>query len=301
MFSSGSIEKSTLTFILSAFIWLCSSCGDQPNSHGLDATYFGLLKGQVNFASEIPANTSQVQLFLLKEFDPDNILTAFESGQLSQILVTESVRYNPYLPEQVSPFQFEAPYQDYEALVALWIGSESIDFADPFRLVANIVGAYCSESNDFQKIRLEPTQPTLDNIVIDVDLSKVDRSATVGGKIRFQGPWPDNFSALFIGFLIESTTITDSEQLFDVSLCRPPDFHIIEPASTPLDSLEYTYDIAPQPTFIVVGWQKSAAADAGLDQLLDIKIIGIAGLSEVAEGQTVQVPDIIADFDNPLN
>ncbi len=242
---------------------------------GVQADFFkGTVKGNLKLLSDYNDATDEIRVFLSSDFPPSNFLDL----QIGEAIDNLALKTNGAVP-----FDMQVPYGNYEAAVVIWKGKDrSWDLTD-------IVGIYGNlQKFELKSIELNDKHPTQDSVNISLDLTRVNRSANIAGKIDFIGEWPSN---TFLTGLVVYRDVTDllSGQL-------PQAFLFF---SAGIDSIHYNIGIPPDTyKIIAVAWLPQ-----GFTNLIrDIRIIGqyrdITDPASVTvlDSSTVNGIDFIADF-----
>ncbi|MFQ5605318.1 MAG: hypothetical protein ACE5HS_18790 [bacterium] len=244
---------------------------------GLESDFLkGTIKGVIRLNAAPPDTTGDIRVALVKEFPPTNFAELLTSNNLHN--------KNDTTKKEFLPFEFQVPLEEFDAIVAVWKAKGT-----PWNIFRNVIGVYCNDNNELNKITLSDSQHVAEGIEFEVNLKKVDRTAKMTGQITFQGDWPTDIENMGLAVLnTENPTL---------SICIFPELEIVLLPKVPVDSLDYEIDIAPGLYAVLLVWQPVGA------ELLDFKLIGAAGLNtgiEVIEGETKSGVDIQADFGSTL-
>jgi len=248
------------------------------NDFGLDADFFpGVVKGQLRLNQVLPEKTDELQVYLIKEFPPRNAADLLEAS------TARILNFGREDSTQVVSFEMAVDQLgEFGALIAVWkriTDSEQAGVVDPF---INTIGGHCDEQNEFIKINLTESRPVVEDIIIDVDLEKVNRTSRVSGTINFTGSWPEDLSNLVLVF----------SNSLNINLCNPPELRLL--STKPTDSLNYDFPISPGPKIAILVWIRAG------DAILDFQLLGFAAVNPTEETPALNV-DINADFGTPIS
>lgn len=251
------------------------------NDFGLEADFFkGTIKGNLIIDRVVPQNTDEIRVALAKDFPPTNFLELIVSGVIP-------VKMDTSITSQMAPYEFEVPLGKYEAIIAIWKEkNESWS-------ITNMLGLY-GNFQFFQpdSIVLTEEDPIADSIDIEIDFSRVIRTAKIEGHIEFIGEWPINTAAVaWVAYEFIPQNKLD--------FLRIAGFEIL-----PKNIKSWDYRIGVNPgtyKFIAVFWLAEGA------NLLDFKTLGFypdhnspdePGEVVVNENEPTVDIDIMADFAN---
>lgn len=242
-------------------------CGD----FGLDSDFFeGKITGEMRLSSPLPTNTDRLAIALVKSIPPPSIVelhranVTFVRGDTSQVVL---------------PFELEAPLEEFAAAIAIWKG------VDQPWAISDIVGAFCDENGQLERIELSEGNRLAENVIIDVNVSKIQRSTRIAGNINFvldsngDSQWPSDLTNLLMVFAPGG--------IGNVSICNPPDIQTLSARNQ--DVVPYQFAIAPGQTAVLVVFQRAS------DGLLTFNVVG-ANLFANLQDSTVNTIDIEADF-----
>ncbi len=252
------------------------SCAD----HGLEANFFkGTVQGELQISSVVPAATDELRVALVQDFPPASLQGLVTSDVIA-------VNKDTSVKMQTVPFALDAPLGEYEAAIVLWKA------LDQSFILTDIVGIFGNlERFELTPIRLTEQTPVQAEVNIPLDLSRVNRTAAISGRIDFEGAWPANTSIVALVVL---------KSLADLTNGIPPAISFV-PRDT--QSLSYRVGLAPDRySAVLVAW-----LPVGEFNLANIRVLGFfedpaqRGLPApvtVGDGETVTNIDITADFAN---
>lgn len=247
-----------LACIVALAFWV--SCDD----FGLDADFFeGKITGEMHLSEPLPLNTDRLAIALVKTIPPPSIVELHRAN-------VSFVRGDT--TRTVLPFELESPLEDFAAAIAIWKG-----VGQPWA-ISDIVGAFCDESGQLQRIELSDQNRLAENVIINVDVNKVKRSTRISGNINFAGEWPSDVTNLLMVFVADIQNIT---------ICNPPDIQTLPTRSAAV--VPYSFATAPGLTNVLVVFQRAS------DALLSFNLVGARPFVTLKDS-TVNTIDIDADF-----
>jgi hypothetical protein len=186
--------KAILQFLAIGFLVLQFSC---EIDHGLEPIR-SKIGGVVSFKGDKnPDLTDEVRVALVKKFPPKEINELL----FSEIILNNSDR----LPVNPRPWEIYVSPGSYEIAAVIWkANNQSWNISDVIGIYGgSIVGDQVIPPFPFKPIVIPESGAIIDTINIETNLNKVNRDATVEGKITFVGQWPSNTGIVAIGAFID--------------------------------------------------------------------------------------------------
>jgi hypothetical protein len=193
-----------LQTIAIGFLILQFSC---EIDHGLEPIR-SKISGVVTFKGDKnPDLTDEVRVALVRQFPPKEI---------NELLFSEIILNNSdKLPVEPRPWEIYVEPGSYEIVAVIWkANNQSWNISD-------VIGIYGGAFIGDQLIPPFPFKPVVipeSGVVIDTieaNLNRVNRDATVEGRITFEGTWPTNTGVVAIGAF---TDIPAAGNVFDYLL-----------------------------------------------------------------------------------
>jgi hypothetical protein len=252
--------------IISGIVYSCDELG--ISDPGLEEDYFASVAGELHIDGVPPKETDELLLALMTGLTPKFTKT-IARRELDLAAARDTIS-----------FKMEAEVGEYDALFVIWK-----QLGTPLAVIENLVGASCV-NDTLDGIVITPENRNVKNVQVDANLRKVNRTAGVTGVIRFLGEFPDDIENL--GVVFAGLDILDGG-ISACNLLRLADIRFLP--KTPVDSLRFTYQIAPGPTLMVVAFNRRGQS------LFEPTIISnlFAGIFE-AEAGTLQQVDLAAAF-----
>jgi hypothetical protein len=183
-----------LQTIAIGFLVLQFSC---EIDHGLEPIR-SKIGGMVTFKGDKnPDLTDEVRVALVKKFPPKEINELL----FSEIILNNSDR----LPLQPRHWEIYVPSGSYEIAAVIWkANNQSWNISDVIGIYGGtIIGDQVIPPFPFKPIVIPESGAVIDTIDIETNLNKVNRDATIEGKISFVGKWPSNTGIVAIGAFID--------------------------------------------------------------------------------------------------
>jgi hypothetical protein len=159
--------------------------------HGLGPIH-SKIGGRVYLQGNLPPHTDEIRIAAALTFPPRNInellfsdMLQFKSGNT---ITNPAPEWEIYLPEGT-----------YGVVAAIWKGdNQSWNISDVVGVygatfVGNVLAGYP------QPVTIQHENHVLDTIDIAANLNRVNRDATIKGKITFLGKWPENTGITGVG------------------------------------------------------------------------------------------------------
>lgn len=258
------------------FCTLFAACSD----HGVEADFFrGTVQGKLQVNSIVPAATDEIRVALVQNFPPSSLQGLITSGVIAADKDTA-------IKQQTLSFEVEAPLGHYEAAIVLWKAlDESFQLTDIIGIFGNL------QRFELQPINLTAEAPVQNEVNIPLDLSRVNRTSTISGRIDFQGAWPENTSVV---------TLVVLRNLSDLTNGIPPAITFI-----PRDAQEFDYRVGVAPdeySGILVAWLPVGDFDLANVRILgffeDPAQPGLPAPVSIGDGEAIANINIVANFAN---
>lgn len=153
--------------------------------HGLEPINSKII-GTLTFYGDVPPNTDEVRVAVVKNFPPQNIKSLLFSNMIN--FRNKTADYELYLPKGT-----------YEVVAVLW--KEHNHSWN----ISNVIGVYGgSVIGDlliptYIPVTVADNNTIVTNIDISATLERVNRDAQIKGTINFTGEWPDNTGVMAVG------------------------------------------------------------------------------------------------------
>lgn len=192
-----------LILILPATILIWITC---RIDHGLGPLH-SKISGRVNLTGDLPKGTDEIRVAAALTFPPRNINELLFSDMLQFKSGNTITNWNPeweiYLPEGT-----------YGVVAAIWKGNnQSWNISDVIGVYgATFIGNVLSGLP--QAVTIQNEHHVLDTINIEANLNRVNRDATIKGRITFQGKWPENTGITGVGAFFDIPVPNDPFDYF---------------------------------------------------------------------------------------
>jgi len=161
--------------------------------HGLEPIR-SKIGGMVSFKGDKnPDLTDEVRVALVKQFPPKEI---------NELLFSEIIlRNEDRLPVEPRHWEIYVTPGSYEIAAVIWkANNQSWNISDIVGIYGGaFVGDQLIPPFPFKPIVIPESGAVIDTINIEANLNRVNRDATVEGRITFGGPWPSNTGVVAIG------------------------------------------------------------------------------------------------------
>ncbi len=178
----------------SGILLLHSAC---EIDHGLEPIR-SKIGGWVSFSGEKnPDLTDEVRVATIRQFPPKEI---------NELLFSEIIlRNEDRLPVEPRPWEIYVSPGSYEIVAVIWkANNQSWNISDVIGIYGGtIVGDQVIPPFPFKPIVIPESGAVIDTINIETNLNKVNRDASIEGKISFEGTWPSNTGVVAIGAFLE--------------------------------------------------------------------------------------------------
>ena len=163
--------------------------------HGLGPLH-SKISGRVYLSGDLPPHTDEIRVAAALTFPPRNInellfsdMLQFKSGNK---ITNPSPEWKIYLPEGT-----------YGVVAAIWKGdNQSWNISDVIGVYGvTFIGNVLTGLP--QPVTIRNEYDVLDTINIIANLDRVNRDATIKGRITFQGKWPENTGITGVGAFFE--------------------------------------------------------------------------------------------------
>ncbi len=212
------------------------SCSD----FGLDENFFPTVKGNVHIVSQPPEETDEIVLALVDGLSPKFTRTIPRAD------------LNMETDDQSVTFVIEAKTGKFDGILAIWKMR-----GQPLSVFENIVGSNCTD-NALQTITITEEDQLVEDVQIDVNLRKVNRTARVSGEVLFQGDWPSNIDNLGIVFT-DIPTLGDF--IINQNVCSLlSNMDIVFLDENEAESKPFDQQVAPGETVIIVAWNEAGGS-----------------------------------------
>jgi hypothetical protein len=165
--------------------------------HGLEPIR-SKIGGMVSFTGDKnPDLTDEVRVALVKQFPPKEI---------NELLFSEIILHNDdRLPVDPRPWEIYVAPGSYEIVAVIWkANNQSWNISDIIGIYGGaFVGDQLVPPFPFKPIVIPESGAVIDTINIEANLNRVNRDATIEGRISFEGPWPSNTGVVAIGAFID--------------------------------------------------------------------------------------------------
>jgi hypothetical protein len=138
------------------------------------------IRGTITFKGNPPANTHWVVVVASRDFPPSDVV---------QLALSQSARLD--FNAGSADYEIKVPsLGSYAAIAVVWKArDEPVIWSD----VLGLYGASFTGGISFpDTVHVTGDAPIVDNIDVTADFTAVDRGAVLGGRITYEGNWPDN-------------------------------------------------------------------------------------------------------------
>ena len=138
------------------------------------------IRGTITFEGNPPANTHWVVVVASRDFPPSDVV---------QLALSQSARLD--FNAGSADYEIKVPsLGSYAAIAVVWKArDEPVIWSD----VLGLYGASFTGGISFpDTVHVTGDAPVVDDIDVTADFTAVDRGAVLGGRITYDGNWPDN-------------------------------------------------------------------------------------------------------------